>query len=157
MFEGFDPRAIRIQALRDVLKEPEEYQFRAVFRWYSKTFHTPLHLVERLPLEDVLQAYYEEQFEEMEEPELHHEIDELTQTDEERQALKQSAETKSAADDEFIKFAQQQAAQTVKSLPVTKPSAVVEPEPDIKVNFIDSNLLEEFGDQDPLGPPPKVK
>jgi hypothetical protein len=32
---------------------------RQIFRWYSTTYHTPLHLVEDLPLEDVLCHYYE--------------------------------------------------------------------------------------------------
>ena len=43
------------------LAEPTmESYMRQVFRYYSKTFHTPLHLVETLPLEHVLTAVEED-------------------------------------------------------------------------------------------------
>ena len=57
-------RALRLQALRSVLGagDPDfndsEYQLRCIFRWYSKNFHTPLHVVSTLDEEEVLQAYF---------------------------------------------------------------------------------------------------
>lgn len=57
--------ALRTIALRDVLMASGEYHLRSVFRWYSRTFHTPLHEVGDLPQEDVLRAYYEEHYEAM--------------------------------------------------------------------------------------------
>jgi hypothetical protein len=58
-------RALQIIALKEVLsKTPSsDFQTRMVCRWYSKTFHTPLHIVESLPEFDVLQAYFEDQYE----------------------------------------------------------------------------------------------
>lgn len=51
--------------MHDVVREPEVYNLRYIFRWYSVTFHTPLHVVEQLPIEDILQHYYETQYEEL--------------------------------------------------------------------------------------------
>lgn len=62
--------AVKINALHSVLKPDEEYYMRFIFRWYSKTFHTPLHLVPDLPVIDVLTAYYEDMYEKMEEGDL---------------------------------------------------------------------------------------
>lgn len=60
-------RAIQIIALKEVLSKNQsaEFQLRSVSRWYSKTFHTPLHVVETLPEFDVLQAYFEDQYEDL--------------------------------------------------------------------------------------------
>lgn len=58
--------AARKVALRAVLEPTNEDMLRHVFRTYSKTFHTPLHEVYELPLLDVLLAYFEETFSEME-------------------------------------------------------------------------------------------
>lgn len=57
-------KAVRILALREVAREEStpEYSLRRVLRWYSRTFHTPLHVVYRLPVHDILVAYYEETF-----------------------------------------------------------------------------------------------
>jgi hypothetical protein len=65
--------AVRLAALQVVFdsrrKKPKEvdpeYYLRRIFRWYSKTFATPLHEVEELPLSDVLQHYWEEHYEDM--------------------------------------------------------------------------------------------
>lgn len=70
--------AVQVAALQAVLRNKQskpnsvdsEYSLRRVFRWYSKTFFTPLHEVEDLPLSDVLQSYWEERFEDMEDAEL---------------------------------------------------------------------------------------
>ncbi len=73
--------ALRLLALRDVLafkknsknskiKEDAEYSVRHIFRWYSKTFYTPLDHVARLPLQDVMRAFWEEKYEALDEDEL---------------------------------------------------------------------------------------
>jgi hypothetical protein len=62
--------AVKINALHSVIKPDEEYYMRFIFRWYSKTFHTPLHLVPDLPVIDVLTSYYEDMYEKMEEADL---------------------------------------------------------------------------------------
>lgn len=62
--------AVKINALNSVLNPDPEYQLRSMFRWYSKTFFTPLHIVPDLPLVEVLTAYFESSYENMKEDEL---------------------------------------------------------------------------------------
>jgi hypothetical protein len=62
--------AVKINALQSVVNPDSDYQLRSMFRWYSKTFHTPLHVVPDLPLIDVLTAYFESSFENMKDDEL---------------------------------------------------------------------------------------
>jgi hypothetical protein len=65
-------------------REWSAYWLRHIFRWYSKTFSTPLHVVESLPLDHVLTAYYEERYESMNEQELEEAKALLLETPEER-------------------------------------------------------------------------
>lgn len=71
--------AIRLRALHQVVNsnlakpldtDDDHYTLRRIFRSYSKTFNTPLHTVEELDLQDVLQHYFEHTFEQMDEQEL---------------------------------------------------------------------------------------
>jgi hypothetical protein len=61
-----------------------DYRLRYINRWYSKTFHTPLHVVDDLPTEDVLIHFYECQFEDLEEAERLKSISELLESIDER-------------------------------------------------------------------------
>jgi len=70
-------RDLQLLAMQAVVKEVGDYNLRHIMRWYSRTFHTPLHMVEDIPLEDVLRHYYEVQFEDLEEPELSAQIERL--------------------------------------------------------------------------------
>jgi hypothetical protein len=65
--------AVKINALQSVVNPDSDYYLRFMFRWYSKTFHTPLHVVPDLPLIDVLTAYYENMYENMKEEDLYEE------------------------------------------------------------------------------------
>jgi len=83
-------KALQILALKEVTSETPsaDFQLRSIFRWYSKTFHTPLHVVYTLPEYDILQAYYEDIYEELNEssegqPNIHRLMEELSKTDEE--------------------------------------------------------------------------
>jgi hypothetical protein len=49
----------------NVEREGVDFFYRRVCRWYSKSFHTPLHEVEQLPWKNILLAYFEERFYEM--------------------------------------------------------------------------------------------
>lgn len=80
-------KSIQIKALKAISDPNIEDFLRAVFRSYSIKFHTPLHEVPDLPIEDVLLAYYEETFECMQEEERSHIMSEILQTDEERKKL----------------------------------------------------------------------
>lgn len=52
-------QAVQILAMEAVLSDTDEYRMRDICRWYSGEFSTPLHIVEDLPFEYVLQHYYE--------------------------------------------------------------------------------------------------
>lgn len=57
------PKSLEVLAYQEALsdKPSVEFSFRKLFRWYSKEFYTPLHIVETLPIFDILQHYYEAQ------------------------------------------------------------------------------------------------
>lgn len=74
--------AIRLAAMAAVKKPDNDYDVRVIHRWYSKTFHTPLHLVSELDQDDVFQAYWESHYEEMEEERREEEIALLLETPE---------------------------------------------------------------------------
>jgi hypothetical protein len=84
---------IRLEAMQAVLKDSPELRLREIQRWYSRTYHTPLHVVmagQEVPLEDVLQAFYEDKYGEMraeaeQDNSLIQEIQDLTETREARQ------------------------------------------------------------------------
>lgn len=73
---------IKVRALLAVLRPDQEANLRHIFRWYSKTFSTPLHEVDDLPVEDILLHWFEVQYEDMEEPEQIHQARQLTTTQE---------------------------------------------------------------------------
>ncbi len=86
--------AIRWQALRDVYLTRKEkdgadpnYFFRKIFRWYSKEFSTPLHLVEELPVQDIMQAWYEQTFEDLEDQVLDELVKKSAITEEQQRAI----------------------------------------------------------------------
>ena len=80
-------------ALRNVIEKytPDE-EWYYVSRWYSKTFATPLHLVDDLPRLDIYRAYFSEHYEALGEAELNKELEEVLQPQDELQrALEKSA------------------------------------------------------------------
>lgn len=60
----------QLQALHDIANKTDDYFCRKVLRWYSKTFHTPLHQTESLPWLPILQHYYEAHYEALPEKDL---------------------------------------------------------------------------------------
>lgn len=80
--------AIRLIALRDVyftragLADEHFYNQRQIFRWYSHYFHTPLHIVETIPQIDVLRAYWEQHFEDLDDDQLEDSVRQAVMTDE---------------------------------------------------------------------------
>lgn len=76
--------AIRIKALRDVVKKDDMAAMRRVFRWYSHEYHTPLHIVEDLPIEHVLLTYWENHYEDLDDSQLEKEVAEAVKTEEEK-------------------------------------------------------------------------
>src|SRR6202158_5323756 len=100
---------VRILALQEVREKTATYRLRCVYRWYSKTFSTPLHLVPTLPFTEVLEAYFEDQFENLDEEEL--EKERLLIIETESQRLKRIAEEEAVVTSEadFLKFAEAEA------------------------------------------------
>lgn len=81
--------ALRIIALRDVWlryldkADDADYNRRKMFRFYSRTFATPLHIVETLPMTDVIRAYWEQNYESLSEEDLENAVRQASMTDEE--------------------------------------------------------------------------
>jgi len=79
--------ALRILALEAVRNSSDwSSQYRRVCRWYSKTFHTPLHTVIDLDEVFVLQTYYEEMYEGLDDADWRKEARDAIETPEERAA-----------------------------------------------------------------------
>jgi vacuolar-type H+-ATPase subunit I/STV1 len=94
---------LKILSIHGVINEDGDYTLRHIFRWYSKTFSTPLHVVEALPLEDVLQAYFEEHYEGMNEVEREQEVAHLLETEESLRKRQQAEDGMDADTFEFSK------------------------------------------------------
>lgn len=148
--------AVKARALLTVVK-PEtdnEYFARYVRRWYSRTFHTPLHDVEKLPMLDLFEHYYEVTFEEMEYEERMNAIGNLLMTEEE----KRSVSLEEASDDVGARELLEQIAKENQIAPVEQvtpnsikesnlPNVKTELPPNIELRFVpESDLdLDGFG------------
>jgi hypothetical protein len=93
--------AVRIQALLDVMEGDFLYHYRRICRWYSTTFHTPLAEVDSLPMEYVLQQFFEHTFEGMSKPDRKKLALEITENEAEQKA--RLAKEKASTDDAFAK------------------------------------------------------
>jgi hypothetical protein len=166
-----DIDAIRIRALRGVWKPDYESALRRIFRWYSERFHTPLHTVPDLPLDDILLNFFEVQYESMEPQEWHNAAINLLETPDERRQRRMN-ETK--ADEDFLKKAasmvekkkvnkqlRKKAAELAAALAKAKEKPAEEkpapkPEPEeVAISFSEGGFDDDF---DPMGvPPPKPR
>lgn len=177
--------ALHWAALRDVyfsnrnLKGVDsDYELRQIFRWYSKTFSTPLHQVVELPLEDVLRAWYEEEFEGMKEEDLEQVVRERAISEERRRELDRLDDVRAARDHDDVAESQAHNAKLPKRLeetilplqgaladllrsvrdgreaelvPVTVQKPLPGLQPDIKMTFLDEREFEEELEKDSLG------
>jgi primosomal protein N' len=96
----------------DVLDGDFRYQYRRICRWYSQKFFTPLPMVEALPDEDLLRAFFETQFEDMGKSARTKLALEMTETAEETKARKAEEDDKS--DDAFLKREEKKAQKEAK-------------------------------------------
>jgi hypothetical protein len=136
--------AIKTKALLAVIKPDMAASMRRIFRWYSKSFATPLHLIESLPLEDVLQAYFEDHFGNLEEPILEQEIAEMSLKPADRAAVEKAQEQ---ADDDFANQIAAQVREAESKLAAGKPDRLK----DVSIKFEDPNLMGDLSEMDPLG------
>lgn len=142
--------AIRVNAMGAVVNGGGDYTVRHILRWYSKTFHTPLHVVEELPLDHVLTHYYEETYEAMEKPERDGEIEKLSMTAEEYEAKQRAAQEEEEA---YVRMAEEEAAaQQAKAKPKmedvvvpNKPPLIPAPveQNEISMKFVDDLDLDK--------------
>ena len=159
--------ALKLLALRAVMKPDGEAHYKSICRWYSKTFHTPLHTVDELPEEDVLTAYFEDRYEDMEEAEREDALRGLLESEEDRRARQRA---KDAEDAESFEFAQRLAAeerqkqaqkrvadvqvekkpsmlstasQRESRLPQGKPASFEKLEPDVSIKFVNTGDFEK--------------
>jgi hypothetical protein len=56
---------LKTQALHDTINKTDAYFYRKIIRWYSNTFHTPLKQVETLDWYEILQHYYEHNYDQL--------------------------------------------------------------------------------------------
>ncbi len=104
MHQSEDSR-IQIQALAAVLREQDpEYNLRSLFRWYSRTFHTPLHEVPDLPLDDILRTWWESYYESLTPEQLETERKRLAETEAEARARRLAEDVDQVGDDEFLQM-----------------------------------------------------
>lgn len=156
--------ALRIRALGNVLQPDNAFRIRRVFRWYSHRFHTPLHLVEELPTDAVLQTYYEWLYDEhMDHDDVIDEARELLKSEEERLADLFEQGREAASDERFIAETQKLLTeeQNKEQNPISRPMqplpSIVPPiEPAIKMQF-DTNLDDDDGDFVTRMQPPKKR
>jgi len=153
-------KALRLQALRAVTDPDHDYHIRRIHRWYSKTFSTPLHEVLLLDEEDVLTAYYEDLYENMEEPELKEEKAELLMTEKELRSRERSKDAERAEIFEYARIAaeQERKKEAKKLADVKKDEPKVfknlpKIEPDMEIKFMSAEdfetELEGFGSMVP--------
>jgi hypothetical protein len=139
---------IRVNAMHSVLHGGSDYSMRHVMRWYSKTFHTPLNVVETLPVDHILTHYYEETYENMEEPSRNEERERLYLGSEQYEKKQSEAD---AAEEAFLREAEEEAARsaTKKTMADVKP---VDPKPppvelpeEISIKYADTVELDVDG------------
>jgi hypothetical protein len=163
-------RNIKLIAMHGVVKSTEDYNVRHIFRWYSKTFNTPLHVVDTLPFEDVLTHYFENQYEELHPDEREDEVHELLLTPDQLKKLRLAED---AMDADTYEFEKETAASPPPVNPadslddkVTKLKNILEVAPE-RLKSAEAPLLEpipegihmtfeDLEDAPSFGPPPKA-
>lgn len=130
-------RFLRLIALRNVVVgRDQSAHWRKVARWYSKTFATPLHVVDELPEFDVWQAYLEDRADGLDDAEIHKEIEDVLNPNSElEQGLQKSLDN--AALDKLVEETKKQ--NKVNSANKRKPKA-----PKEVVERIDESLLDSI-------------
>lgn len=167
-------KAVQLTALNNVLKfkygksAPDEYYIRRIFAFYSKNFYTPLYKVYELPLHHVLEAYFENIYEGMDDEDLNEIRLELLKTEEQLLAEK-SAEQEAEIDTETLLGDLTQEAEAISKkiesmqknggtipllsnkgdVPLANPLLERTILPEIKINFLKPSELEK--DNNSLG------
>ena len=146
--------AIRVIALRDVLMGGSSYNLRFLHRWFSKTFSTPLQDVYALDINELLQAFFEEKYESMDEDEREQARQDLLESEEEKQTKISQRDADRAAEEELVKMSQTQNVAGVPLAGVAPPvnleglhdpvklSSLPELPQNVKMDFVDDQEFE---------------
>jgi hypothetical protein len=112
---------LRVLAFQDVTRETPTFSYflRRVFRWYGSTFGVAPTEAEKLPLFDLLQHYFEHQYENLDEKDQHATLMELLQDPEDVRA----AQLREKMADE--KFFEELTKEAEKQGPLSAPAAPV--------------------------------
>jgi hypothetical protein len=152
-------KSIKLISLRNILFPTPEYRLRQIFRWYSKTFFTPLHEVPELPLEEILVAYFESVFEDMEEEEINKEKSLLLESEEDKykRLMEEEQEeisirkfTTEAAKKDLQKQNKKKKDKIIKTEPEVKPKLINNPE-EVRIEFVDTDKMQESMDKPSVG------
>ena len=108
-----DIEAIKIRALGDVMEGDFYYHYRRICRWFSSRFHTPLDVVEKMPVEYVLQHFFEDNYENMTKAARRKEAVQLTETEEEKEK-RIAKSNRQLSDEAFLKKATRDAKAKIK-------------------------------------------
>ena len=171
--------SIEAQALVSALEEDSDFEVRRILRWYSKTFHTPLHEVEDLPSGEVFRAYFEDSIADMHREQLLEQARLLLETPEDRLARLAAEAEGTSADQEFMaswtaklqadllkEQAKKRGVGTKIIAKVPEDRKLLKPEdaqavpPDIKMSFDEDGGLRDPTDtelEDPFAPRPAPK
>jgi len=147
--------ALRLVALQGAYKPDAESNVRYVMRWYSKTFHTPLHEVYDLPLDDVWLAFYEERYQDLQREDLEDEVTKALESPEARNEREMEDEVEKASELEFTKMSEavrktakvlDKVKETFESLKVPEATLPTAPvlEEGIDMEFIDPDEMERL-------------
>ncbi len=172
--------SVQLLALASIKKPDGNYFIRRICRWYSREFSTPLHEVEALPLDYVLQNYFESIYEELEEEDFDKRVAEVLESPEQKKMRKTEQELEEMEYEEFAQFtadqakmeAQQKEKDGLANVPIqpqaapfqlgqSRESALPKPSatpPSVRMEFVNPNLLEDEAEElGGLAPPPKKK
>lgn len=168
--------AIKLISLDNTLKlnnnqnVSREYDLNRIFRGYSRKFYTPLHVVYTLPLQDVLTAYFDDLFENMDPDQLEDMRIELIKSEEDKAKEKAAEEDHEAEDLQILEQMSREAEESAKKIEALTKSGVrplvnnrmeapmgnplledLKKMPEIKMSFVSPAELEEQMDKDSLG------
>lgn len=133
-FRGLQVSAMRAvasaqQPYRGRIEPDGDYFLRRIFRWYSKTFATPLHAVYELPLDDILTHYWESQYEDMEDDERETTIIRLRESDEDRRLREGKEQEEQDSDAEWLRQVEQEEQERLKRRKEQEPEVAPAPKP----------------------------
>jgi hypothetical protein len=138
----------------------KEYDLNRIFRIYSKKYSTPLHVVRTLPIHDILTAYFDDLFEDLEPERLEEIRVDLLKSAADREKEKQTEDWDDSDIEEFLNKTTAEAVEIDKKIkeildsgvkplisqkadvPLGNPLLDTKPLPNIKMTFISPEEME---------------